>query len=78
MMLHSLHYDVACYTPGHKWHPGALKEGFHFTALTPRGLELLRTAPCGVFKAGSLNVTCEDAATDIMDHIEVLEVYLAH
>lgn len=78
MMLHPLHYDVACYSPRNKWHPGEVKESFLFTALTPRGLEQLSKAPLGNFKDGRLTVEGEAEATDVMDYIDILEVYVCH
>ena len=76
-MLHSLHYDVAYFTPGNKRHPGSHTEHC-FTALTQRGLEQLKTVPCGELRDGRLIVIEEAEATEIMDHIEALEVYLFH
>lgn len=78
MMLHALHYDVAFYVPGNKWHPGVQKHHFLFTAMTPRGQEQLECAPYGEYKNGHLIITCESEATDVMDHVDTLEVYLSH
>lgn len=77
-MLHSLHHDVAFYVPGNTWHPGEHKDRFLFTALTTRGREQLQSAPWGDFSDGHLSVSCETEATDVMDHIETLEVYMSH
>ena len=77
-MLHTLHYDVAFYNPGHKRHPGELKQQFAFTALTQRGLEHLTTAPFGKLSDGCLYVAGEDEASDVMDHIEDLAVHVPH
>ena len=77
-MLHALHYDVAFYVPGNKWHPGVQKGHFLFSALTPRGAEQLGSAPYGEYRDGQLTLTCGAEATEVMDHVEPLEVYLAY
>lgn len=77
-MLHSLHHDVAFYVPGNAWHPGERKDRFLFTALTTRGLEQLQSAPWGSLSNGHLSVSCENEATEVMDHMDPLEVYMSH
>lgn len=77
-MLHTYHYDVAFYVPGHKRHPGKLKQQFAFTALTQRGLRHLERAPFGELIEGCLYVGDEGEASDVMDHIEDLEIHMSH
>lgn len=77
MMLHSLHYDVAFYNPGHRRHPGELKQQFAFAALTQRGLEQLKAVPFGKLSGGCLHVAGEEEASDVMDRIEHLEVHVS-
>lgn len=75
-MLHSLHYDVAFYAPGHHRHPGPVTSECVFYALTPLGRERLETAPFGVMEDGRLRVAEEEEASDVVWHLEPVDVYM--
>lgn len=76
-MFHALHYDIAFYPRGHRRHPGPLSHQHVFAALTPRGLERLTTAPFGNWTDERLCVADDEDASDVMDHIEGLEVHVS-
>lgn len=74
-MLHSLHYDIVFYPPGHWRHPEASSKSFVFAALTTKGLEHLKASPYGDWSGGKLIVSDENDASDVMDHATDLPVY---
>ena len=74
-MLHTLHYDIVYYNPGHERHPGALKMHFVFAPLTIKGREHLKDSPYGYWEDGCLVVTDEEDASDVMEYVTDLPVY---
>ena len=74
-MLHSLHYDIVFYSPGHRRHPDASGKDFVFAALTTKGLNHLKASPHGEWKGECLVVLDEEDASEVMEHLTDLPVY---